>query len=44
LAVDIMKTAAGGWLILEVGDGVSLLPPRLDPQAYYRNLKERQAG
>jgi hypothetical protein len=41
IAIDVARTAAGGWLILEVGDGgVSLLPPRVDPKAFYQGLQE----
>jgi hypothetical protein len=44
LTIDVAKMADGGWLILEAGDGgVSLLPPRIDPRAFYRVLKEQQA-
>jgi hypothetical protein len=45
ITVDVAKTADGGWLVLEVGDGgVSLLPPRVEPRAFYRALKERLDG
>lgn len=40
IAIDVAKTEAGDWLLLEVGDGgVSMLPPQLDPLAFYRALK-----
>jgi hypothetical protein len=42
LTIDVARTAAGGWLILEAGDGgVSALPPGLPATAFYRALRER---
>ncbi|MCE9562746.1 MAG: ATP-grasp domain-containing protein [Planctomycetes bacterium] len=44
LTIDIAKDARGNWLILEVGDGgVSMLPPRLAPTAFYQELWNRIA-
>lgn len=35
--VDVARTVAGAWLVLEVGDGgVSTIPPAMDPRALYR--------
>ena len=45
LTMDVARAADGGWLILEVGDGgVSLLPPRVEPEEFYRALKNRCGG
>jgi ATP-grasp domain, R2K clade family 3 len=42
ITIDVAKAASGDWLILEVGDGgVSLLPPRLAPTAFYQALRDR---
>jgi hypothetical protein len=42
LTIDVARTAAGGWVILEAGDGgVSALPPRLPADSFYRALCER---
>jgi hypothetical protein len=38
-SVDVARTAAGDWIVLEIGDGgVSTLPPTLDPRAFYRAI------
>jgi hypothetical protein len=38
-SVDIARTAAGDWIVLEIGDGgVSTLPPTLDPRTFYRSI------
>lgn len=38
-ALDVARTVAGGWIVLEVGDGgVSTLPPTMDPRALYRAI------
>jgi hypothetical protein len=40
--LDVARTAAGGWVILEAGDGgVSALPPRLPAIELYRALRAR---
>ncbi|HLL22521.1 MAG TPA: ATP-grasp domain-containing protein [Kofleriaceae bacterium] len=40
-SADIALTAAGEWIVLELGDGrVSTLPPTMDPRALYRALAE----
>jgi hypothetical protein len=42
LTIDVARTATGGWLILDVGDGgVSALPPRLTARDFYRALRAR---
>jgi len=42
MTIDVAKTDNGKWLVLEVGDGgVSLLPPRLSPTAFYQALRDR---
>jgi hypothetical protein len=41
-AMDVARTRAGGWTIVELGDGqVAGLPPRADPRAFYRVLAAR---
>ena len=38
-SLDVARTIAGGWIVLEVGDGgVSTLPPTMDPRALYRAI------
>lgn len=42
LTIDVARTAVGGWVILEAGDGgVSALPPRLPAPEFYRALRQR---
>lgn len=41
-SVDIARTVAGGWIVLEIGDGgVSTLPATMDPRALYRVIDAR---
>jgi hypothetical protein len=46
ISMDVARTVAGDWIVIEVGDGgVSTIPPLMDPRALYRrianpNLKE----
>jgi hypothetical protein len=45
LSVDIARTAAGAWLVLEVGDGgVSMIPPQLGPRKFYEALQRQWTG
>jgi hypothetical protein len=38
-SLDLAERAAGGWTAIELGDGqVAGLPPRLDPEVFYRAL------
>ena len=40
-SMDIAETAAGGWIVMEVGDGqVSGLPESIDPMTFYSRLVE----
>lgn len=42
ITIDVARTAAGDWVVLEAGDGgVSALPPRLSARAFYEALRER---
>jgi hypothetical protein len=44
ITIDVARTEAGNWLILEAGDGgVSALPPKLDALKFYSALGERLA-
>ncbi|MBO7745142.1 ATP-grasp domain-containing protein [Paenibacillus sp. MWE-103] len=39
--MDIAKTEAGDWIIIEVGDGqVSTLPGGADPERFYQSIME----
>lgn len=39
--VDVARTKAGNWLVVDVGDGsVSSMPPLLPPLEFYKKLKQ----
>jgi hypothetical protein len=41
-SMDIAKTTAGDWIVMEIGDGqVSGLPEAIDPDTFYSGLAER---
>ncbi len=43
--VDVARTIAGDWIVLEVGDGgVSTVPPAMDPRALYRAITTGEVG
>lgn len=42
ITIDVARTATNHWIVLEAGDGgVSALPPRLAPEAFYEALRAR---
>jgi hypothetical protein len=43
--MDVAKAAAGGWLVVELGDGgVAELPAHADAQSFYAALRDRLAA
>lgn len=44
-SMDIAKTTAGEWIVMEIGDGqVSGLPEAISPDTFYWRLAEHLAG
>lgn len=44
-SVDIARLTSGEWKVLEVGDGgVSVLPPLMDPRAFYERIVGAPGG